>query len=196
MPLDRIYRLGVLTQNGSKSLEKAAIANGYYEKVPKHSKILIANPTLYHIVVRAGSRIGSIQATNFDVPDALPIGVLFIENNSSWLDFDPTATRATDTHQPGNTATIETVRLQPPDESTSPVAWKLQTDSEQNTDLSPTQRNILGQFILSAASCTPSQLSRYCTQPKDISIISQIYCRHLHSAPRPPRRPLESMPRP
>jgi hypothetical protein len=71
MPLDRIDRPGVLTQNGSKSLEKAAIANGYYEKVPKHSKILIANPIHDHIVIPAGSRIGSIQATNIDVTDAL-----------------------------------------------------------------------------------------------------------------------------
>jgi hypothetical protein len=63
MPLDRIDRPGVLTQNGAKSLEKAAIANGYYENVPKHSKILIANPTHDHIVIRAGTRIGSIQAT-------------------------------------------------------------------------------------------------------------------------------------
>jgi hypothetical protein len=40
MPLDRIDSLGVLTQNGAKSLENAAIANGYYEKVPKHTKML------------------------------------------------------------------------------------------------------------------------------------------------------------
>jgi hypothetical protein len=159
MPLDRIDRPGVLTQNGAKSLENAAIANGYYENVPKHSKILIANPTHDHIEIRAGTRIGSTQATNIDVTDALPIGAPFMENNNSWFDFDQTATRATVTHHPGNTATIATVRLQSPDESTSPVTWKVQTDSEQNTDLSPTQRKILGQFILPAAIGTPAQPS-------------------------------------
>jgi hypothetical protein len=35
MPLDRIDRPDVLTQNGAKSLEKAAIANGYYDMFPK-----------------------------------------------------------------------------------------------------------------------------------------------------------------
>jgi hypothetical protein len=155
MPLDRIDRPGVLTQIGAKSLEKAAIANGNYEKVPKHSSILIANPTHDHIAIHAGTRIGSIQATNIDVTDALPIGALFMENNYSWCDFDQTATRATATHHPGNTATIATVRLQPPDESISPVTWKLQTDSEQNTDLSPTQRTLLGKFILPTSIGTP-----------------------------------------
>jgi hypothetical protein len=62
MPLDRIDRPGVLTQNGAKSLEKAATANGYYEHVQNRSKILIANRTHDHIVIRAGPRIGSIQA--------------------------------------------------------------------------------------------------------------------------------------
>jgi hypothetical protein len=97
-------------------------------------------------VIRAGTRIGSIQATNIDVTDRLPISALLLENNNSWFDFDQTATRAIVTLFPGDTATIATVRLDPPDESTPPVTWKLQTDSEQNTELNPTQRKILGEF--------------------------------------------------
>jgi hypothetical protein len=60
-PIDRIDRQGLLTQNGAKSLEKAAIANCYYEKVPKHSKTFIANLTHDQVVIRAGTRIAAFR---------------------------------------------------------------------------------------------------------------------------------------
>jgi hypothetical protein len=104
-----------------------------------------------------------VGSTNIDATDSLPIGALYVENNNSCFDFNQTATRARNTHQQDATATVATVCLQPPDESTSPVTWKLQSDSEQNSDLTLTQRKLLGQFILSAAIGTPAQPSVFST---------------------------------
>jgi Reverse transcriptase (RNA-dependent DNA polymerase) len=148
--------------------------------VPKHTKILIANPTHDHTVIRAGTRVGSIQATNIDATDSLPIGALFMESNNSWFDFNQTATRASDTHQQDATATVATVCLQPPDESTPPVTWKLQSDSEQNSDLNPTQRKRLGQFILSAAIGTPAQPSVFSTSG-DLGRANEKWSSHFHN---------------
>jgi hypothetical protein len=78
----------------------------------------------------------------------------------------------------------------------------LQTDSEQNKDLSPTQRKILGQFILSAAIGTPAQSSVF-SSSADVGRANEEWSSQFHNietgdaAPRtgsyePRRNPLSN----
>jgi hypothetical protein len=60
---------------------------------------------------------------------------------------------------------------------------KLQTDSEQYTDLSPTQRKILGQFILSEAIGTPAPPSVF-SSSSDSGRANEKWSSHFHNIER------------
>jgi hypothetical protein len=69
MPLDRVGRPGLLSQAGAVSMGSACVAHGYWGG----ERILIANPTSEHVIVRAGTRVGSIAPTHLDTEVPLTI---------------------------------------------------------------------------------------------------------------------------
>jgi hypothetical protein len=76
----------------------------------------------YHVSVRASTRVGSIAPTHLDEDVHLNIGTVCMQDNSSWLYFDNVETDMSPVLD-----TVDTVRLAPPDESTTPSTWKIQT---------------------------------------------------------------------
>jgi hypothetical protein len=158
MPLDRVGRPGLLSQAGAVSMGSACVAHGYFGEVPATAPIFIANPTSEHVIVRAGTRVGSIAPTHLDADVPLTIGAVCMQDNTSWVDFDNV-----ETDMSPELDTVVTVRLAPADESTTPPTWKKQTDSEVNSDLDAQQRTRLGEFILSAAICSTGTTSVFST---------------------------------
>jgi hypothetical protein len=144
--LARVGRQGLLSQAGAVSMGSACVAHGYIGEVPTTTSIIIANPTSDHVVVRAGTCICSIAPKHPDEDVPFTIGAICMQNYTSCVDFDNVETDMSPVLN-----TVATIRLAPPDESTTPTAWKIQTGSEIHFDLDAQQRTRLGDFILSAA---------------------------------------------
>jgi hypothetical protein len=66
MPLDPVGRPGLLSQAGAVSMGSACVAHGYFVEVPATTSIFIANATSERVIVRAGTRFGSIAPTHLD----------------------------------------------------------------------------------------------------------------------------------
>jgi hypothetical protein len=66
MLLDRVGRPSLLSQARAISMDFACVAHGYFGEVPASTSIFIANPTFEHVIIRAGTRVGSIAPTNLD----------------------------------------------------------------------------------------------------------------------------------
>jgi hypothetical protein len=113
MPLDRVGRPGLLSQAGAVSMGSACVAHGYFWEVPATTSIFIANPTSVHVIVRVGTRVGSIAPTHLDADVPLTIGAVFMQDNTSWVDFDNVKTDMSPVLD-----TVTTVRLAPADVST------------------------------------------------------------------------------
>jgi hypothetical protein len=115
MPLDRVGRPGLLSQAGAVSMGSACGSHGYFGEVPATTSIFIANPTSDHIIIRAGARVGSIAPTHLDADVPLTIGAVYMQDNTSWVDFDKEEADMSPLLD-----TVATVRLAPADESTTP----------------------------------------------------------------------------
>jgi hypothetical protein len=124
MPLDRVGRPGILSLAGAVSMGSSCVAHGYFSEVPATTSIVFANPTSDHVIVRVGTRVGSIAPTHLDADVPLTIGAVCMQNNTSWVDFDKVETDMSPVLD-----TVVTVRLAPPDESTTPPTWKIRTGS-------------------------------------------------------------------
>jgi hypothetical protein len=121
MPLDWVGRPGLLSQVGPISMGSACVEYGYFGEVPATTSIFIANPTSDHVIVRAGTRVGSIAPTHLDADVPLTIGAICMQDNTSWVDADNVKTDMSPVLD-----TVATVRLAPADESTTPPTWKTQ----------------------------------------------------------------------
>jgi hypothetical protein len=151
MPLDRVSRPGLLLQACAVSMGSACVAHGYFGVVPATTSIFIANPTSDHVIIRDGTRVGSIMPTHLNADVPLTIGAVCMQDNTPWVDFDNVEIDMSPVLDTG-----DTVRLAPSDDSATPPTWKIQTDSEVNPDLDAQQRTRLGEFILCC-----HRLSRY-----------------------------------
>jgi hypothetical protein len=69
--------------------------------------------------------------------------------------------------------TVATVRLAPADESSTLPTWKIQTDSEFNSDLDAQQRTRFGEFILSAAIGSPGTTSVFLVQQMTLDALTE-----------------------
>jgi hypothetical protein len=88
MPLDRVGRPGLLSQADAVSMGSACVAHGYFGEVPATNSIFMANPTSELVIVRAGTRVGSIVPTHLDADVLLTIGAFCMQDNTSLVDFD------------------------------------------------------------------------------------------------------------
>jgi Reverse transcriptase (RNA-dependent DNA polymerase) len=174
MPLDRVGRPGLLSQDGAVSMGAACVAHGYFGEVPATTSIFIANPTSEHVIVRTGTRVGSILPTHLDADVPLTIGAVCMQDITSWVDFDNLETEMSPVLD-----TVATVRCAPADESTTPPMWKIQTDFEVNSDLDAQQRTRLGEFILSAAIGSPGTTSEFSTS-NDLGRANEKWSSHFH----------------
>jgi hypothetical protein len=75
--------------------------------------------------------------------------------------------------------TVATVRLASADKSSRPPMWKIQTDSEINSDLDARQRTRLGEFVLSAAIRSPGTTSVFSTT-NDLGRANEKWSSHFH----------------
>jgi hypothetical protein len=87
---------------------------GYFVEVPATTSIFIANPTSDHVIVRAGTLVGSIAPTNLDADVLLTIGAICMQDNTSWVDFDNVKKDMSPVLD-----TVATVRLAPSEKSTT-----------------------------------------------------------------------------
>jgi hypothetical protein len=138
MPLDRIGGPGLLSQAGAVSMGSVCVVHVYFGKVPAITSIFIVNPTSDHVIVRAEARVGSIVLTHLDADVLFTIAAVFMQDNNSWVDFDNVETDMS--------PVLDTVRRAPPNEPTTPLTWKIQTDSEIYSDLDAQQHTRLGEF--------------------------------------------------
>jgi hypothetical protein len=129
MPLDRVGRPGLPSQAGAISMGSAFVAHGYFGKVPANTTVCIVNSTTDLVIIRAGTSVGSIAPKNFDADVPLTVGAVCMQDNTSSVDFDNV-----ETYMSPVLYTVAAVRLAPADESTTLPTWKIQTDSEINSD--------------------------------------------------------------
>jgi Reverse transcriptase (RNA-dependent DNA polymerase) len=174
VPLDRVGRPGLLSQAGAVSMGSACVAHGYFGEVPATTSIFIANPTSEHVIVSAGTCVGSIAPTHLDADVPLTIGAVCMQDNTSWVDIDNVETDKSPVLD-----TVATVRLAPADESTTPPTWKIQTDSEVNSDLDAQHRTRLREFIHSATIGSPDTTSVFSTT-NDLGRANEKWSSHFH----------------
>jgi hypothetical protein len=71
MPSNYVDKPGLVSQSGAVSMGSASVAHGYFDKIPKTSKLLFANPTGETIIIHAGTRVGSVIPTHLNPSDLL-----------------------------------------------------------------------------------------------------------------------------
>jgi hypothetical protein len=98
-----------------------------------------------------------------------------MQYNTSWVEFEQNV----ETDMSPVLDTVATVRLAPADESITPPTWKIQTDSEINSDLDAQQRTCLGEFILSAAIGLPGTTYVFSTA-NDLGRANEKWSSHFH----------------
>jgi Reverse transcriptase (RNA-dependent DNA polymerase) len=174
MLLDRVSRPGLLSQAGAVSMGSTSVAHGYFGEVPATTSIFIANPTSEHVIVCAGTRMGSIAPTHLDADVLLAIGAVCMQKNTSWVDFDNVETDMSPVLD-----IVATVGLAPADEPTTPPTWTIQTDTEVNSVLDAQQRTPLGEFKLSAAIGSPDTTS-VCSTTNDLGRANEKWSSHFH----------------
>jgi hypothetical protein len=74
---------------------------------------------------------------------------------------------------------VASVRLAPADESTTTPTWKIQTDSEINSDVDAQQRTRLIKFILSAAIGSSGTIPVFSTT-NDLGRANENWSSHFH----------------
>jgi hypothetical protein len=129
---------------------------------------------LKKFIVRAGTSVDSIAPTHLDADVPLTIGPVCMQDNTPWVDFDDV-----DTDMSPVLDTMAIVLPAPADESTTPPMWKIQTDSEVNSDLDAQQRTRLGEFIISAAIGFPATTYVFSTS-NDLGRANEKWPNQLH----------------
>jgi hypothetical protein len=175
MPLDRVGRPGLLSQAGAVSTVSACVAHGHFGVVPATTSIFIANPTSDHVIIRAGTRAGSIAPTPLDVYVPLTIGAVCMKENTSWFDFDNVEIDMSPVLD-----TVSTVCLAPADKSITPSTSKIQTDSKINSDLDAQQCTCLGEFILPVAIGSPGTTASEFSTTNDLGRANKKWSSHFY----------------
>jgi hypothetical protein len=154
MPSNYVDKPGLISQNGAVSMGSASAAHGYFDKSPKTSKLLIANPTGETIIIHAGTHVGSVIPTHLNPSDLLIVGTICMMRDRSWLDFPDT-----DANTLKPTSSVSAIRLVPPDDTNSAPKWRLQPENDPNRDLSESQQKRISEYIFDAAIGGPDKPS-------------------------------------